>query len=85
LTKKIVDRLSSRGLDIKLITRSNRIGFKAGALERGISYCKGEFIAVFDADFVPQKEWLLQTIPYFKDAGIGVVQNHGGHFEIILY
>jgi cellulose synthase/poly-beta-1,6-N-acetylglucosamine synthase-like glycosyltransferase len=80
-TKKIVDRLSSQGLDIKLITRSNRIGFKAGALKEGLVTAKGEFIAVFDADFVPQKEWLLQTIPYFKDAVIGVVQTRWGHLN----
>ena len=80
-TKKIVDRLSSEGLDIKLITRSNRIGFKAGALKEGLVSAKGEFIAVFDADFVPQKEWLQQTIPYFKDAGIGVVQTRWGHLN----
>lgn len=80
-TKKIVDRLASEGLDIKLITRSNRIGFKAGALKEGLVSAKGEFIAVFDADFVPQKEWLLQTIPYFKDAGIGVVQTRWGHLN----
>nr|WP_309760353.1 glycosyltransferase family 2 protein [Flavobacterium sp.] len=80
-TKKIVDRLSSRGLDIKLIRRSNRIGFKAGALKEGLVSAKGEFIAVFDADFVPQKEWLQQTIPYFKDAGIGVVQTRWGHLN----
>lgn len=80
-TKKIVDRLFSEGLDIKLITRSNRIGFKAGALKEGLVTAKGEFIAVFDADFVPQKEWLLQTIPYFKDATIGVVQTRWGHLN----
>ena len=80
-TKKIVDRLSSEGLDIKLMTRSNRIGFKAGALKEGLVTAKGEFIAVFDADFVPQKEWLLQTIPYFKDATIGVVQTRWGHLN----
>ena len=80
-TKKIVDRLSAEGLDIKLITRSNRIGFKAGALKEGLVTAKGEFIAVFDADFVPQKEWLLQTIPYFKDSSIGVVQTRWGHLN----
>ncbi|WP_395047760.1 cellulose synthase family protein [Flavobacterium sp.] len=80
-TKKIVDRLFSEGLDIKLITRSNRIGFKAGALKEGLVTAKGEFIAVFDADFVPQKEWLLQTIPYFKDSNIGVVQTRWGHLN----
>ena len=80
-TKKIIDRLSSLGLDIKLITRINRVGFKAGALKEGLVTAKGEFIVVFDADFVPQKEWLLQTIPYFKDPTIGVVQTRWGHLN----
>lgn len=80
-TKKIISDLSQSGLDIKHITRSNRVGFKAGALKEGLAVAKGEFIAIFDADFVPQKDWLLQTIPYFKDNGIGVVQTRWGHMN----
>lgn len=80
-TKKIVDSLFISGLDIKHITRTNRIGFKAGALKEGLVAAKGDLIAIFDADFVPQKEWLLQTIPYFKDAEIGVVQTRWGHLN----
>ena len=80
-TKKLVEQLYNKGLDIKHITRSNRIGFKAGALKEGLITAKGEFIAVFDADFVPQKEWLQQTIPFFKDSNIGVVQTRWGHLN----
>lgn len=80
-TKKIIDVLQKLGLDIKHITRTNRIGFKAGALKEGLIIARGEFIAVFDADFVPQKEWLFQTIPYFKDEKIGVVQTRWGHLN----
>ncbi|TDD95538.1 cellulose synthase family protein [Flavobacterium cellulosilyticum] len=80
-TKKIIDDLYKSGLDIKLITRTNRSGFKAGALKEGLMIAKGEFIAIFDADFVPQKEWLFQTIPYFKDKKIGVVQTRWGHLN----
>ncbi|PKP09222.1 MAG: glycosyl transferase family 2 [Bacteroidetes bacterium HGW-Bacteroidetes-3] len=80
-TKKIIDSLSQTGLNIQHITRTNRIGFKAGALKEGLVTAKGEFIAIFDADFVPQKEWLLQTIPYFKDKSIGVVQTRWGHLN----
>lgn len=80
-TKKMVNDLHKRGLDIKHITRTNRIGFKAGALKEGLVKAQGEFIAIFDADFVPQKDWLLQTIPYFKDKKIGVVQTRWGHLN----
>jgi len=80
-TSKIIDDLSKTGLDIKHITRTNRLGFKAGALKEGLVIAKGDFIAIFDADFVPQKEWLLQTIPYFKDSAIGVVQTRWGHLN----
>tara|TARA_R110000868_G_scaffold81946_2_gene231688 strand:+ start:2687 stop:4168 length:1482 start_codon:yes stop_codon:yes gene_type:complete len=80
-TKKIIDDLHKSGIDIKHITRTNRIGFKAGALKEGLVTAKGEFIAIFDADFVPQKDWLLLTIPYFKDEKIGVVQTRWGHLN----
>jgi cellulose synthase/poly-beta-1,6-N-acetylglucosamine synthase-like glycosyltransferase len=80
-TAKIIDDLSKSGLDIKHIIRTNRSGFKAGALKEGLTIAKGEFIAIFDADFVPQKEWLLRTIPYFKDSAIGVVQTRWGHLN----
>ena len=80
-TKKIIEDLHQSGLDIIHITRTNRIGFKAGALKEGLEIAKGEFIAIFDADFVPQKRWLLQTIPFFKDEKIGVVQTRWGHLN----
>lgn len=80
-TKKIIDDLHKSGLDIKHIIRTNRVGFKAGALKEGLITAKGEFIAIFDADFVPQEDWLLQTIPYFKDKNIGVVQTRWGHLN----
>ena len=80
-TKKIIDELKNSGLNIKHITREIRTGFKAGALKEGLETVKGEFIAIFDADFLPQEDWLLQTIPYFKDKKIGVVQTRWGHIN----
>ena len=80
-TKKIIADLQQSGLDIKHISRTNRIGFKAGALKEGLEIAKGEFIAIFDADFVPKKDWLYQTIPYFKNKKIGVVQTRWGHLN----
>ncbi len=76
-----IERLQKTGLDIKHIRRTDRSGFKAGALKEGLKIAKGEFVAIFDADFLPGKKWLLQTIPYFKDENIGVVQTRWGHIN----
>jgi hypothetical protein len=76
-----IQKLQQTGLDIKHICRENRVGFKAGALKEGLKIAKGEFIAVFDSDFLPKKEWLYQTVPYFKDPEIGVVQTRWGHIN----
>ena len=73
-TKAHIETLQATGLDIKHITRTNRVGFKAGALKEGLEIAKGEFIAIFDSDFLPKKDWLKQTVPYFKNPKIGVVQ-----------
>ncbi|MCH3884203.1 cellulose synthase family protein [Tenacibaculum aquimarinum] len=81
ITAKLVAELEKTGLDIKHIRRENREGFKAGALKEGLKVAKGEFIAIFDADFLPQTDWLKKTIPYFKDAAIGVVQTRWGHIN----
>jgi len=80
-TKKHIAELQKTGLDIQHVLRDNRVNFKAGALKEGLKIAKGEFIAIFDADFLPQKEWLNSTIPYFKDEKIGVVQTRWGHIN----
>ena len=64
-TAKQIKELQDTGLDIKHIRRVDRTGFKAGALKEGLKVAKGEFIAIFDADFLPQPDWLLRTVPYF--------------------
>lgn len=76
-----VNEWKNKGLDISHIQRTDRSGFKAGALAYATEICKGEFIAIFDADFIPPKDFLLKTIPYFKDAEIGVVQTRWGHLN----
>ncbi len=81
LTKKLVDKYASTGIDIEHITRKIRTGFKAGALKAGLESAKGELIAIFDADFLPNTDWLLKTIPYFKNEKIGVVQTRWGHIN----
>lgn len=76
-----IKKLRETGLDIKHVTRENREGFKAGALKEGLKTARGEFIAIFDADFLPTKSWLQRTIPYFKNPDIGVVQTRWGHIN----
>lgn len=80
-TKKRIEELALTGLDIIHITRTNRQGYKAGALKEGLKIAKGEFIAIFDSDFLPDSDWLYKTIPYFKDTKIGVVQTRWGHIN----
>lgn len=80
-TAKHIQDLQKTGIDIKQLIRTNREGFKAGALKEGLKTAKGEFIAIFDADFLPKSNWLKNTIPYFKDPKIGVVQTRWSHLN----
>ncbi len=80
-TAKHVEALRATGLDITHIRRENRQGFKAGALKEGLEIAKGEFVAIFDADFLPDSDWLKKTVLYFKDPEIGVVQTRWGHIN----
>ncbi|MEN8957851.1 MAG: cellulose synthase family protein [Flavobacteriales bacterium] len=81
IISKRVAHWKNQGVDIHHIQRPERVGFKAGALDYGMNICKGEFIAIFDADFVPEKDFLLKTIPYFQDQEIGVVQTRWEHIN----
>nr|MCW1952940.1 glycosyltransferase [Flavobacteriia bacterium] len=76
-----IAQLQNSGLDIVHIRRSNRTGYKAGALKEGLAIAKGAFIAIFDADFLPQTDWLQKTVPHFAQAEIGVVQTRWGHIN----
>jgi cellulose synthase/poly-beta-1,6-N-acetylglucosamine synthase-like glycosyltransferase len=76
-----IKELQEMGLDIQHIRRENREGFKAGALKEGLTSAKGDFIAIFDADFLPDPDWLKKTVIYFKDQEIGVVQTRWGHIN----
>jgi cellulose synthase/poly-beta-1,6-N-acetylglucosamine synthase-like glycosyltransferase len=76
-----VDRHRAEGIDIVYLHRTNRQGFKAGALEEGLKTAKGEFVAVFDADFVPQSDFLRKTVPFFVDPGVGMVQVRWEHLN----
>jgi cellulose synthase/poly-beta-1,6-N-acetylglucosamine synthase-like glycosyltransferase len=68
-----------RGFDIRHLRRSDRTGFKAGALREGLATAKGEFLAIFDADFIPAPDTLERTLPHFTDPSVGMVQTRWGH------
>ena len=76
-----VEEYRAKGFDIKLIQRTDRKGYKAGALKEATADAKGEFIAIFDADFLPQKDFLRNTIPHFNNENIAVVQTKWGHIN----
>lgn len=80
-TASLIKGLQDKGLDIVHVRRTNREGYKAGALKEGLAIAKGSLIAIFDADFLPQKDWLLQTVPHFGTEDIGVVQTRWGHIN----
>jgi len=76
-----VESWQAKGIDIAYIHRTDRTGFKAGALESGLKQAKGEFVAVFDADFVPSPDFLHRTVPFFSDNKVGMVQVRWGHLN----
>lgn len=78
-----VDHYRKRGLDIELRRRADRDGFKAGALAAGLKFATGEFITIFDADFVPPRSYLRKTIPYLlQKPQVGLVQGRWGHLNL---
>ncbi len=76
-----VNLLQQQGFQIEHIQRNSRAGYKAGALQFGLKKAKGKFIAIFDADFVPGKDFLKKTIPHFKNKKIGMVQTRWEHLN----
>jgi cellulose synthase/poly-beta-1,6-N-acetylglucosamine synthase-like glycosyltransferase len=81
VASSIVDRYAALGHPIVYIHRSNRHGFKAGALDAGLKVAKGEFIAIFDADFVPPPDWIMKVIHHFAEPEIGMVQTRWTHLN----
>ena len=77
----IVERYAALGNPIAYIHRTNRHGFKAGALDEGLKVAKGEFIAIFDADFVPPPDWLMRVIHHFGEPDVGMVQTRWTHLN----
>jgi len=77
----VVERYRALGHDITLIHREDRSGYKAGALDNGLKVCKGEFVAIFDADFTPYEDWLQKVIHHFTDPKVGMVQTRWTHIN----
>ena len=81
VARGLVERYKKLGNPVTYIHRENRHGFKAGALENGLQTSKGEFVAIFDADFVPPPDFLLKCIHHFSDPKIGMVQTRWTHIN----
>ena len=81
LIRQRITVLRLEGVDIKHVRRSNRSGFKAGALEAGMLSARGEVLCIFDADFVPTPDFLRRTVPHFSDPTVGMVQVRWGHLN----
>ncbi len=81
IARACCDRLRAQGHDIEYVHRSNRGGYKAGALAHGLGTATGEFIGVFDADFVPPSSFLHETIHHFTDKSVGMVQTCWNHLN----
>src|SRR5512133_1767067 len=88
LLTRTISRLQARGLDVRLIHRADRRGYKAGALAAGLEQARGEFLAIFDADFIPPPDYLRRTIPHFALAAadpagdprpVAFIQTRWGH------
>ncbi len=78
---EVVERYRAKGHDIVHVHRTDRSGFKAGALENGLKTAKGEFVAIFDADFTPPADWIMRVIHHFAEPGIGMVQTRWTHIN----
>ena len=81
IVAKAVEEKKKEGFDISHVRRGTREGYKAGALKAGMKIAKGEYIAIFDADFLPQKEFLQKTLSYFTDDKVGMVQSRWEHLN----
>src|SRR5215213_7256438 len=81
IAESAVRRFAAEGIDIQYLHRTDRSGYKAGALEAGLKVARGEFVAIFDADFIPRPDFLTQLLPYFADTKVAMVQARWGHIN----
>jgi cellulose synthase/poly-beta-1,6-N-acetylglucosamine synthase-like glycosyltransferase len=81
IAEAAVRRFAGEGIDIKYLHRTDRYGYKAGALEAGLEQARGEFVGIFDADFLPTSDFLVRIMPQFADPKVGMVQARWGHIN----
>jgi cellulose synthase/poly-beta-1,6-N-acetylglucosamine synthase-like glycosyltransferase len=81
LAEAHVERLRREGKNFVYLHRTNRTGYKAGALEAGLRHCRGELVAIFDADFIPQPDFLRACVGHFGDPDVAMVQTRWGHLN----
>lgn len=81
IAKRAIDDLSRAGIDAVYIHRTDRVGYKAGALAEGLEVAKGELVALFDADFVPPRDFLRAVVRHFEDPSVAMVQTRWGHIN----
>jgi cellulose synthase/poly-beta-1,6-N-acetylglucosamine synthase-like glycosyltransferase len=81
IVARAVAAYRQRGVDIHHRHRTDRTGFKAGALAAGLATARGELLAIFDADFVPAPDFLKKSVPYFADPRLGMVQGSWAHIN----
>ena len=79
IAQSCVDYYKDKGFNIECLHRENREGYKAGALREGLKSAKGELVAIFDADFMPPRDFLKRTVDFFFDSQVGIVQVRWGH------
>ncbi|MDQ2693740.1 MAG: glycosyltransferase family 2 protein [Chloroflexota bacterium] len=79
LLQHLVQDYQNKGINIELVHRVDRQGYKAGALQNGLQTATGQLIAIFDADFVPKRDWLKRTVPPFQNPQLGCLQTRWGH------
>ncbi len=79
LVRGLVEEYKAKGINIEWVHRTNRSGYKAGALSEGLKTATGELLGIFDADFVPTPDWLKKTVPLFQERRLGCLQTRWGH------
>jgi cellulose synthase/poly-beta-1,6-N-acetylglucosamine synthase-like glycosyltransferase len=82
IARRLSAKLLAKGYNIQYIHRDNRVGFKAGALQNGLKTATGDFVGIFDADFIPSPDFLSRTINYFTNPKVGLVQARWGFTNI---